>query len=60
MKEALETMKGEIACLAKTSQKKGGNTNNKNNNPNTAGTNNQKPDTETKGPAVKFKARQKC
>jgi hypothetical protein len=31
MKEALETMKGEIARLAKQSQKKGGNTNNKNN-----------------------------
>ena len=58
MKEALETMKGEIARLAKQSQKKGGNTNNKNNNPNTAGTNNQKPATKTKGPAVKFKVRQ--
>ena len=58
MKEALETMKGEIARLAKTLQKKGGNTNNENNNPNTAGTNNQKPATKTKGPAVKFKVRQ--
>ena len=55
MKEALETMKGEIAQLAKHSQKKGGNTNNKNNNPNTAGTNNPKPATATEGPAVKFK-----
>jgi hypothetical protein len=43
MKEALETMKGEIARLAKQSQtNKGGNTNNENNNPNTAGTNIQK------------------
>ena len=58
MKEALETMKGEIARLAKQSQMKGGNTNNENNNPNTAGTNNPKPTTKTKGPAVKFKVRQ--
>ena len=55
MKEALETMKGEIAWLAKQLQKNGGNTNN---NPNTAGTNNPKPTTKTKGPAVKFKVRQ--
>ena len=56
MKEALETMKGEIARLAKQSQKKGGNTNNKNKIPNTAGTTNPKPATKTKRPAptVKF------
>ena len=56
MKEALETMKGAIARLAKQSQKKGGNTNNKNNNPDTAGTTNPKPTTKTKlpTPTVKF------
>ena len=38
MKEVLETMKGEIVKLAKQSQKKGGNNNDENTNPNTAGT----------------------
>ena len=56
MKEALETMKGEIAQLEKQSQKKGGDTNNKNKNPNTAGTTNPKIATKTTRPAptVKF------
>ena len=56
MKEALETMKGEIARLEKQSQKKGGDTNNENKNPNTAGATNPKPATEKKRPAptVKF------
>ena len=59
MKEALEAMKGEIARLAKQPQRnKGGSTNNKNSNPNAAGTTTQKSDKETKGPAVKFKVRQ--
>jgi hypothetical protein len=59
MKEALESMKGEIARLAKQSQRnKGGNTNNENSNPNAAGTTIQKTDKETKGPAVKFKVQQ--
>ena len=58
MKEALETMKGEIARLAKQLQKKGGDTNNENKNPNTMGTTNPKPANKTTRPtpSVKFGA----
>ena len=49
MKEALESMKGEIARLAKQSQRnKGANTNNENSDPNAAGTTIQKTDKENK------------
>ena len=56
MKETLEMMKGEIAQLVKQSQKKGGNTNNENKNPNITGTTNPKPATKMTRykPAVKF------
>ena len=53
MKEALETMKGELEQLAKHGQKKGGSTTNENSNPNTQAT-----DTARTRPAVKFKVRQ--
>ena len=56
MQEALETMKGDIARLAKQSQKKGGATNNENKIPNTTGTTNPKTANEMTHPtpSVKF------
>ena len=56
MKEALETMRGTIARLTKQLQKKGGDTNNENKNPNITGTTNPKPVKEVTHPttAVKF------